>query len=82
MYWYAQKMSISCSGNRSNLIHFGNPKEAASFLYMYQFAGKIAINKAIMPHDAFWDKTGIHIPMPKTISAIPLIWLSNFGLEK
>lgn len=60
-------------------IHFGTPMPAFSFISIYMFAGKIAIKRAIMPHAAYADVSGMQSSMPRIISAMPLIMFSAFG---
>ena len=82
MYKYAQKISASCNGNLNNRIVLDKPTLTLSFLYIYKFAGKIAISNAIIPQEANFDVKGKQRQIPKTISARPLSEFNNLGFEK
>lgn len=60
-------------GKRSNKIHLGSPKLAFLFWNMYTLAGKIAISNTIIPQAEIFETKGITKPIPRIISARPLI---------
>ena len=82
MYKYAQKINTICNGNLNNRNCLDNPKLALLFLYIYKFAGKTAISKAIIPQEANFDVNGKQRQIPKIISARPLRKFNNLGFEK
>ena len=75
-------MSANCNGKRSNKTHFGSPKLAFLFTYIFKLAGKIAINNRITPQAEIFVNDGMKSPIPKTISANPLNLFIRVGFEK
>lgn len=75
-------MSANCKGKRRSKTHFGSPKLAFSFTYIFKLAGKMAISKSMIPHADILVNAGINNPIPKMISANPLNLLIRLGFEK